>query len=460
MTAWRSVLLALAGLLVLSGCLAPEGDNGRYLHFENPELTADFDSLRIAGVNAAKGDTVSIHRWRKGEDFPVEMAYPPGLDNVFTLLVQGYKGDTLVYQSRSEVAGERAQAPIRDFRLVAPALTDVPVRLKARVKDALTLMPTWEARPGTARQGDSGVEVFRPEAAYVWTRDGQVVGRDSVLAFGALAWADSGTYLFTAENRAGRDSLRFEISVKHMLPKIGAIKAQAAIAGKALTVRPQVTRSDSLHYRWMQGSRLRSTDTVLAFPALAAADTGTWQLQVQNASDTTETAVSGHFTVGFAPDPDAVWKAEKTVTAGAQSNSSHGTALDFDLSTPKAMFHSEAVDKEATIDLLFVHSGGAHKLMSAPAAKRAGDLDYADEFENAKIVDVKFVKVAAKPATPAAGRAVYDAGTKVNSLAVAAGQGFLVKTTDENLAWVKIERIEGGAGSSASAVMTVALGAF
>jgi hypothetical protein len=181
-------------------------------------------------------------------------------------------------------------------------------------------------------------------------------------------------------------------------------------------------------------------------------------LAVANASDTSETAVSNRFTVGFAPDPDEAWKPEGSLTAGAQNNSSHGTAIDLDIT--KAMLISEASQKQALIDLVFVYSGGSLKLMSAVSAKKASDLEYADDFEDAKIKDVKFVKAASKPATPAAGRTAYNAGPLVNSSAVKAGDGFLVKTTDGNLAWLKISSIEGGAAAAASADLIVALAPF
>lgn len=453
------ICLACSALSMLFNCLGPEPDEGRYLKFRNPELTAGLDSLSISGINTGKGDTLLIRTWRKGEDFPPEAPYPPGLEETFTMLVQGYKGDILVYQSRTAVAGERAQPSVQDFHLVAPALTDVPVEFTKRVKDVAKLEPAWEARPVISRQPDTGgAKILIPEAVFTWTRDGLVLGRDSVFTFSSLAQSDAGTYVFTAENDAGRDSMVFTLTVKHMLPRIANINAQTALAGRALTVKPTVTRSDSIVYRWSKSGSPAGTDSVLAFDSLRAGDTGTYQLSVANASDTTETTVSNRFTVGFAPDPNAVWQADKSIVAGAQGNSSHGTAIDFDIA--KAMMLAEAETKQSLIDLLFVYSGGALKLMSAVAAKAASDLTYADGFDNAKIVDAKFVKVAAKPANPAAGRADYDAGTKVNSLAVAAGQGFLVKTRDGNLAWVKIESIQGGAGSAATANLTVALGVY
>ena len=454
------ILLAMIPLamILLSGCQSPDPEGGVYLRFQNPELAAGLDSLQVLGVNAAKGDTVPILRWFKGEAFPAEALYPPGLESAFTMLVRGYQGESLVYQSRTAVSGGHAQAPVRDFRLAAPALTDVPVALTARVRDAVSLEPVWETRPGIYREDSGGTASFTPEADFTWSRDGRVLGRDSVLGFGGIALTDAGTYVFTAGNRAGRDSLAFTLTVKQMLPRIADLPTQSAPAGKPLTVKPGINRSDSLRYRWSKEGSLLSTDSVLVFPALAAEDTGSYQLAVANASDTTETAVSNRFAVRLALDPNAAWKPEKTVTAGAQSNSSHGTALDLDVA--KAMLSSEAAQKQPLIDLLFVYSGGALKLMSPVAAKQAADLDYADAYDDAKIADVRFVSAAAKPATPAAGRETYDAGTKVNSATAAAGQGFLVKTTDGNLAWIRIESIQGGSAASASADLTVALGAY
>src|SRR4051812_17860849 len=138
----RAALLA-AFLVVFaifpSGCLAPDSDENSYLRFQNPELTTGLDSLQVLGVNARKGDTLAIRRWRKGEDFPSQAAYPPGLEAAFTLLVRGYIGDALVYQSRTAIAAGKAQPQVRDFLLAAPALPDLPITRAARVGDAVEL---------------------------------------------------------------------------------------------------------------------------------------------------------------------------------------------------------------------------------------------------------------------------------------------------------------------------------
>jgi len=449
---------AIAFAIVLPGCLGPDAEGQSYLSFQNPELTAGLDSLNILGVNARKGDTLLIHHWLKGESFPAEAAYPPGLEAAFTLLVRGYIKDILVYQSRTAIAGGKAQAQVRDYRLAAPALPDLPVSLAARIGDAIELDPVWETRPGIYRQADSGgTVVYTPEADFAWSRGGKLLGSDSVLGFKALALADSGTYLFAAQNRAGRDSLLFKLTVKQMLPRISEIKTQSSPLGSALTVSPVIVRSDSLIFNWMKDGITVSLDTVLKFDSLRAQDTGLYQLAVSNASDSTETVLSNHFTVGFTPNPVKHWSSDYTVYVGAQANSTYGTALDLD--AHKAMFYSEANGKQALLDLLFVYSEGKLKLMSAVAAKRAKDLTYADSFDNTKLHDVRFVKSGNKPALPDSGLAAYAKGTKVDTASVTTGLGFLVKTPDSNLVWLKIETIQ-GTGTSASAKLTLDIAPF
>jgi hypothetical protein len=442
---------------LLWACRGTEGPSGTFLRIGNPELTAGLDSLRLLGFEAAGGDSVLIHFWRKGEAFPQEIALPAALDGAFTLLARGYSKDVLVYQSRSAIAGGKARDPVRDFRLEAPALTDVPVDLTARVMDNIVLRPAWEARPGIYRQADSsGIELFTHEAEYAWIREGQVLGRDSTLRRDSVTFMDAGIYLFTAENRAGRDSQEFQVSIRHMLPRIEAIQSQAEIAGRSLTVRPTIRKSDALRYGWMRDNTTVGTDSVLTFPALDARDTGVYWLRVANVSDSTETHRSNDFSIRLKPDPADAWGQEMKFKAGAQSNTGLGTSIDFDLPIPRAMLHGEAKDKESAIDLLFVYSGGKHQLMSTVAARLVADLSYDDDFEADKLKDVKFVKVSAKPADRKAGWAQFNAGTKVGASAVSAGQQYLVATTDGNLAWVRVDAISGGSGASASLEMTTA----
>lgn len=467
--ATRSVrLAAVAAALAMSasGCLGPDPEATTSLRFQNPELTAGLDSLNVLGINARKGDTLPIRRWRKGQDFPATVPYPPGLEAAFTMLVRGYIRDILVYQSRTAIAGGKAQPQVRDFRLVAPALPDLPVVRTARVGDSVDMEPVWESRPGIYRQSDSGAaETYTLEADFSWSRAGQLLGRDSALVLRALTREDSGTYVFLAENSAGRDSLRFDLTVKHMLPKIGKINAQAAIAGTALKVAPLITRSDALLYRWMRNGLTASTDTILRFDSLAARDTGTYQLWVANVSDTTESALSNRFAVNLAIDPAKIWGNETVITMAAQANSSYGTTADLDV--PHALKYDDAKNQQGALDLLFVFSGGGLKLMSPLAAKRAKDLTYESGFDSTKLQDVKFVSANDKPPSPADGKAIYEKGpqsssvpAQLNPVSAQDGPGYLVKTPDGKIAWIKVGPIQNGVSDASWAKLTVSLAPY
>lgn len=443
---------ACAVCLLMAGCLGPDGDGGTYLRFENPEITAGLDSLRIDGINAAKGDTLSVLRWHKGETFPARAPYPPGLEQAFTLLTQGYKDGLLVYQSRTAVSGGRAAEPVHDYRLVAPALPDLPAVLNARVNDSVILKPAWEVRPGVYRRPDSSAaEIFAPDGDFAWIRNDRVIGSDTVLRIKA-ALADSGPYLFAAQNGAGRDSMSFLLHVRHALPQIRSFKPTSAKAGDSLIVNASISRTDSLRYVWMDDSaRILSRDSVLRFAKLQAKDTGGYTLKVSNASDSNETSTSG-FTVSFLIPG---WGAANTVNAAAQGNSTLGSTLDLD--APLALKQPEAEEREPQLDVLFVYFKNAYMLMTPSLAKSAG-IAMAQKFESAKLKGVKLVKWNVQPPNPDSGRAIFKAGPKQDSATlVKSPQGFLVGTSDTNLVWVSVASIPTG-GDLATTKFVVSMG--
>jgi hypothetical protein len=238
-----------------------------------------------------------------------------------------------------------------------------------------------------------------------------------------------------------------------MLPKIAEIKSQSARVGKPLRVVPSVAHSDSLQYRWMRNGIIASADTVLKFDSLRAQDTGSYQLAVANASDTTEKTLSNRFTVSLAPEPVEAWKPMKPFTVGAQANTAYGTALDLDAG--QALFSGPAKEMASALEFLFVFSGGKLKLMNPLVAMKASDLDYADKFDSTKVKDVKLVVTTAKFATPAEARAAYTKGTKATSAVAAAGQGYLVETASGNIAWLRIETIPGTPSSGSYATLAL-----
>ena len=145
------------------------------------------------------------------------------------------------------------------------------------------------------------------------------------------------------------------------------------------------------------------------------------------------------------------WPAEHSVTAGAQGNAS-GTALDLDV--PEAMQTTVAYANQGAIDLLFVYSAGTLKLMSPVAAKLAGDISFAANFNGTLIQDVLFVKVPAKPANQEEGKAAYDTGSPTDSASVAANDVYIVKTSEGKYVRLTVTSIQ---GSDAVATMNLAV---
>ena len=300
------------GLLALFGCQSSESEKEYLLKIQNPYLADNLDSLDLFGVNTEGGDTLLIYSWKRGEEFQQEVKYPPGLHPNFVLLVRGYKSNALVYQSHAEVSGNAAKAPMQDFKIAPPELAPGPIRVTSRIRDSVVLRPSWVVRPGIQEQGKGDTAPrFTAQGAYSWRKGDLTLSRDSILVFDSLKLADSGSYLFIAENVVGRDSLQFVLTVKHLIPKINALGNQSAVAGQPFSIQATIVHSDSLLYRWLKGFIVISQDSVLKFSPIKSDHVGSYRLVVKNASDTLEMTASNVFTLGLSQGPvrwnEIVW---------------------------------------------------------------------------------------------------------------------------------------------------------
>lgn len=299
------VFLAIASGWIAS-CQNNEVQNENVLVFNNPNVADSLDSLKVCGV-VPSGDSIAIYRWRKGEEFASEVKYPSDLKQEFVLVVRGYKNGSLVYQSSSEIVDGSAKPSRQDYKVSPPDLMEGPVTLISRLKDSLTLNPTWKSRPGIYRQvGTDSSLVFTPQAENRWMKGGVEIGKDSILRFDTLRVSDSGNYVFISSNAGGRDSATFRISLKHLLPRINPLGDQIGSEGKPFSLKATVEHSDTLLYRWIRGTEIISTDSVLKISTMQTLHSGGYQLIVKNASDTTEIATSNLFQLGLNKFP-RVW---------------------------------------------------------------------------------------------------------------------------------------------------------
>jgi hypothetical protein len=159
-------------------------------------------------------------------------------------------------------------------------------------------------------------------------------------------------------------------------------------------------------------------------------------------------------------DPQVVstpWGSATDVSVGAQGHASLGTAVDLD--GKKAMLSAEvnAAGGLEKVDLLFVHSGGSHKLMTPVAAKEAGDVTLAANYVASRMKVVQFVSVSVKPTDSEAGmKAFNDASSKLTSATAAQGGKFVVKTGESKYAYVEVKSLA-GSEKNAAADLTIAI---
>jgi hypothetical protein len=288
---FRALLLLVATAMLLPGCNIKDAREEFILTIRNSEVSENLDSLCAYGINKPGEDTVVILRWVRGEPFPEEVKCPPGLGREFDFLVQGFLGGALIHQSRTAISGGRAGERSLEMVLVAPDLADTLIERSSRIGDTLVLAPIWKQWPGWRKQK------FEPQGSFAWKKGGRVLSGDTVLRLSSLAWADSGTYVFRSENAAGRDSMAFHVSMRHRLPGIAPISDRATLAGDSLAVKADLSHSDALDYRWMMGSVLVSEDSVLIIRKIGNAHVGAYHLEVRNASDPEESAVSNTFRI-------------------------------------------------------------------------------------------------------------------------------------------------------------------
>jgi hypothetical protein len=148
------------------------------------------------------------------------------------------------------------------------------------------------------------------------------------------------------------------------------------------------------------------------------------------------------------------WGPEFPLTVGAQGNTAYGSAVDLD--AKKVLKSSEANAAQSTIDLLFIFTGGDLKIASPVAAKAAGDVPLAANYDATKIKDTQFVGVSTKPVSSEMGDSTYAQTAKVDISFAVEGYSYMVKTTEGKLAYVRIDKITGN-DNTATANLTVSL---
>lgn len=138
-----------------------------------------------------------------------------------------------------------------------------------------------------------------------------------------------------------------------------------------------------------------------------------------------------------------------TLRAGAQANVTLGAAIDLD--SGKVWTSATANANLGKIDLVYLYYDGKAVLNGAAAARDSG-VKYGINLTNGYGVSVKnigFVKVSAKPARLSQAGAAYVGGPILRSSAIAAGDKFVVKSTEGRYYYLEVQEVSGTSAGSA-----------
>ena len=159
------------------------------------------------------------------------------------------------------------------------------------------------------------------------------------------------------------------------------------------------------------------------------------------------------------PDPTPELVTTKTLTAGAQNNATHGSAIDLDLFTSYTIEPAKAI--AASIDLIFAYTtaGGLNSgAIYSPDSAKIGiggstGFNFLSDFSPARGTEIKSVTVSnfASITTKAQVDSLWAAGTAVTNgrLLLDAGTTFLAKSNLDLVVLVKVDSLVESASGTA-----------
>jgi hypothetical protein len=232
--------------------------------------------------------------------------------------------------------------------------------------------------------------------------------------------------------------------------------SQTKVVGDTATFSVVATGSGTLTYTWVRLSAGSSTYDTLAtetastlkIVSAVAQDGAAFKCVVKD-SKGIAVSTSGTLTV-----TGTAYGTDMMDSLGAQA-AGPGSALDLD--SGKVWQSGTANLNQAKIDLVYLYYGGAASLNGALAARDSGvkyEIDLTDGYTAA--LDIKFVKVTAKPSSQHHAKYAYDNSTnKLRSAQVVAGDKFVVLTTGGKYAYIEVTSVSGTTAGTAKITFNI-----
>jgi hypothetical protein len=235
--------------------------------------------------------------------------------------------------------------------------------------------------------------------------------------------------------------------------------SQTKVVGDTATFSVVATGSGTVSYTWVRLSAGSSdydtltteTTATLKIVSAVAQDGAAFKCIVKDSKGVSVTTSAILTVTGTA------YGADKVDSLGAQA-AGPGSALDLD--SGKVWQSGTANLNQAKIDLVYLYYGpvgdSAASLNGALAAKDSGvkyGIDLTDGYTAA--LDIKFVKVTAKPSSQHHAKYAYDNGTKLRSARVVAGDKFVVLTTGGKYAYIEVTSVTGKTAGTAKITFNI-----
>lgn len=191
------------------------------------------------------------------------------------------------------------------------------------------------------------------------------------------------------------------------------------------------------------------TDTTATIKTLLESDlTGVSLRVIVSDSKTSVTSNSVTITVTYG--------AGDTLTLGAQGNLTLGSVIDLD--SGKVWSSQVANANQAKIDLVYLYYNNIASLNGALAARDSGvkySINLTNGYNASSVKNIQLVKVTAKPASIAIADSLYNAGTKLRSTVIAAGDKFVVKTSEDVYSYLEVRAVSASATGTAGLTLFV-----
>lgn len=238
------------------------------------------------------------------------------------------------------------------------------------------------------------------------------------------------------------------------------MQPQSVSAAAGDTITASVTASgEGLEYLWIftvdgVADTLDETTATISTTARVSMHGGELVVVVSN-DDGSVTSEAATVTITGLTDWPGM---DTTLTVGAQG-AAEGSVVDLDSGV--VMASAEANANQAKIDLVYLYYNGTATLNGARAARDSGvayEIGLTDGYDTTLVKEITMVRVASKPVSQEHAELLHHDGEPLRATAIAAGDKFVVLSSEDVYMYVEVTSITGE--SEGTAGLSISIGSL